>query len=68
MLVIFVAYLHPLCCYIHIHTALVSLLFGTVILTSFYILMEMFLHLFHWFFVGYLLVCVSPTPFAAVVI
>ena len=41
--VIVVACPHPLCCCIY--TALVSLLFGTVIPTSFNILMEMFLHL-----------------------
>ena len=45
MHVIVVACPHPLCCCIY--TALVSLLFGIVIPTSFNILMEMFLHLFH---------------------
>ena len=40
--VIVVACPHPLCCCIY--TALVSLLFGTVIPISFNILMEMFLH------------------------
>ena len=34
---------HSLCCCIYIYTTLVSLLFGTVIPTSFNILMEMFL-------------------------
>ena len=49
--VIIVAY----CLAAHYYSALVSLLFGTVIPTSFNILMEIFLHLFHWFFIVYLL-------------
>ena len=43
--VIVVACLHPLCCCLS--TALVSLPFGSIIPTSFNILMNMFLHLFH---------------------
>ena len=39
---------HPLSCCIHVYTALVSLLFGTIIPTAFDILMEMFcIHYYH---------------------
>ena len=57
--VIIVACPHPMCCCIY--TALVSLLFGTVIPTSFNILMEMFLHLLYisyTLYVGIGLTCI----------
>ena len=56
---------HPLSCCIY--TALVSLLFGTVIPTSFNILMEMFYFPLHMVLAckyNALCVCVSPTHFA----
>ena len=57
MHVMIVAYYHPLplsACMLHFE--LVSILFGTLIPTSFNMLVKMFLHLFHWF-----LLCVATS-------